>query len=86
LCKLATEADALASTIEQLELGERMLRALAKDYAKLARDVAAFTRQLADAVDRDKKALIREAETEFKELTRREEELASAVNTFCQAP
>lgn len=83
LRKLADAADKHAKALEATEISDEELKKHASGYVQMWKDMAKYSRELADAVDKKDLAALGEASKKLKESTSKEGDLVNAMNSTC---
>ncbi len=86
LRSVATEMDGVAEQAAAVQLSLAELQQLSGDYQAMVREVAAGSRELADAVDNVDTEKIKTARESIAKAVAREDALVEQVNRFCQTP
>jgi len=86
LRSVATEMDGVAQRAANVELTLAELQQLSSDYQAMVKEVAAGSRELADAVDNVDSEKMKQAREKIAKAVAREDALVEQVNRFCQTP
>jgi hypothetical protein len=83
LKKLAETLDGVGSKVKAVELNDDKLVAFRDDYAKMAEDLAATSRETAEALASNDPKKAGEAAKKMNSFTPRETELVDNINKYC---